>query len=846
MTSNSTTPTMGALRRTSLDSAAGAAWTVTALRPVPGEWAEAGRGTPATVPGEVHTDLLAAGLIPDPFDGDNEAALAWIGRTDWAYETTFSWAGGGERRHELVAEGLDTLATVLLNGTEVARTANEHRTHRIDVTEVLVEGSNTLEIRFEAPVSGAERLSAELGDRPRAYDHPFNSLRKMASQYGWDWGPDLAGVGIWKSIAIESWSDVRLAGVRPLASLDGSEGVLETHVDLDWTADAAGGEVAVTVRVGSQQAQAVAGPGQQSVVLTNRVPDASPWWPVGYGSQPLYDVSLTVAAGEEQLASWSGRVGFRNVTLSTGPDPHGTEFVLAVNDQPVYVKGANWIPDDALVTRLTPATYRAGVVEAVEAGMNLLRVWGGGMYESESFYAACDELGVLVWQDFLFACAAYSEDEPLRSEVEAEAREAVSRLSQHASLAIWNGNNENIWGYVEWNWRTALAGRSWGDGYYTELLPAIVAELDPRTPYTPGSPFSFAKYHHPNDYRHGTMHIWDVWNQIDYSHYRDYPARFVSEFGFQGPPAWSTLTAVVHDSPLDPYGHEMLVHQKAQDGNLKLERGLGDHLPKWRTEPVAAMDDWHWLTSLNQARAVAFGVEHFRSHFPLNRGAVVWQLNDNWPVVSWAAVDSRGIRKPLWHALRRVYADRLTTFQPRPDENGVPVLTLVAHNDSDRAWSGEFLITRRSTGPGSEVLAQQHALFHLDPRSAVSVVLDADILSPADPRSELLSVTTEGLPTTFGYFVEDTELALVEPDAGYEVEVGHAEGGCAVTVTASALVKDLMLFPDRLDAAARVDSGLVTLLAGERHTFVVTSADLDEAALTTKPVLRSVNDVVGR
>lgn len=847
MTSESS-PSPAALRRASLDSADGAVWTLTALGEVPAAWSAAGAADlVATVPGEVHADLLAAGLIPDPFDDDNEAALAWIGRTDWAYRTTFSWSRGAGQRSELVAEGLDTLATVLLNGTEVARTANEHRTHRIDVTDVLVEGENALEIRFESPVGGAERLSAELGERPRAYSHPFNSLRKMASQYGWDWGPDLAGAGIWKSLAVESWSGVRLASVRPLATLEGTDGVLQTHVGLEWLPGAAT-PVEVAVLVGSQQVRTVVQPGETSAVLRHRVPDVSPWWPVGYGSQPLYDVSLTVATGPQQLATWSGRVGFRTVTLSTAPDPAGTEFVLAVNGRPVYVKGANWIPDDALVTRLTAQTYRTGVREALEAGMNLLRVWGGGMYESEHFYAACDELGVLVWQDFLFACAAYSEDEPLRSEVEAEAREAATRLSQHASLVLWNGNNENIWGYVEWGWRTPLAGRSWGDGYYTELLPAVVAELDPRTPYTPGSPFSFAKYHHPNDHRSGTMHIWDVWNQVDYSHYRDYPARFVSEFGFQGPAAWSTLTSVVHDEPLDPYGPQMLVHQKAQDGNLKLERGLGDHLPRWGvdTEGRAEMDDWHWLTSLNQARAVAFGIEHFRSHYPLNQGAVVWQLNDNWPVVSWAAVDSHGIRKPLWYALRRVYAERLATFQPRPDEHGDPVLALVAHNDSDRVWSGDLVITRRSTGAGSTVLAEQRTPFHLDPRSAVTVVLDADVLAASDPRAELLAVTAEGMTPAFGYFVEDTALSLVEPEEAYEVEVAHADGGVTVTVTASALAKDLALFPDRLDPAARVDSGLVTLLAGQQHVFRVTSPEVDEAALTTRPVLRSVNDLVGQ
>ena len=361
------------------------------------------------------------------------------------------------------------------------------------------------------------------------------------------------------------------------------------------------------------------------------------------------------------------------------------------------------------------------------------------------------------------------------------------------------------------------------------------------------------KYAHPNDHRHGTMHIWDVWNQVDYDHYRDYPARFVSEFGFQGPAAWSTLTSVVHDEPLDPYGPQMLVHQKAHEGNLKLERGLGAHLPRWPVSSQqgdgvgrADMDDWHWLTSLNQARAVAFGIEHFRSHYPLNRGAVVWQLNDNWPVVSWAALDSHGVRKPLWYALRRVYADRLATFQPRPDENGVPVLTLVAHNDTAEVWEGELVITRCGTGAGTPVLAEQRVPFHLDARCAISTALDADLLAPADPRAEVLTASAEGMTPAFGYFVEDTELVLADPDTAYEVEVAHAPGGCRVTVIASALAKDLALFPDRLDAAARVDSGLVTLLAGQRHTFTVTAPDLDEVALTTKPVLRSVNDVVGR
>ncbi|TDD49760.1 glycoside hydrolase family 2 protein [Kribbella antibiotica] len=788
----------------------GAAWTVEAADRAP---------VTATVPGEVHTDLLAAGLIPDPFDGDNESKLAWIGSTDWTYRTTFDWAADEHAVQELVADGLDTVATVTLNGTELGGTRNQHRGYRFDVTDVLVAGSNELVIAFEAPVEAAQRFAETLGLWPHTNKHPYNAIRKMASNYGWDWGPDLATAGIWKPIRVESWSGVRIDSVRPLASADG---VLATHVALAWSAGAA--ETTVTVEVGGTTATATVTPGTESVVLTSTVADVELWWPRGHGAQPLYDVS--VAAGDD---SWTGRVGFRDITMNVAPDKDGGPFVLSVNGKPIYVRGANWIPDDAFVTRLNRSTYETSIQDALDAGMNLLRVWGGGIYETDDFYDICDEQGVLVWQDFLFACAAYSEDEPLWSEVEAEAQQAVTRLSRHASLAVWNGNNENIWGYVEWGWRAPLAGRKWGEGYYFDLLPKIVAELDPRTPYSEGSPYSYDHFIHPNDDRNGTMHIWDVWNQVDYTNYRKYKPRFVSEFGFQGPPAWSTLTSVVHDEPLDPYGEQMLVHQKAYEGNLKLERGLGDHLPLWKS-----MDDWHWTTQLNQARAIIYGIEHFRSLFPLNTGAIIWQLNDNWPVVSWAAVDGHGIRKPLWFALKKVYAEHLLTVQPTEDG-----LVVAAHNDSDEPWSTQLTLTRRATGPGGETFARESIALEVEPRSAILSTVPVSLIS-FDATSEYLEVRGDDGSSAYWYFVEDTKLQLAA-DA-YTAAVTPTTDGYDVTVTATALAKDLALFPDRLDAAARVDSCLITLSAGDSHTFHVTGASAP--AEVGVPVLRSANDLL--
>jgi beta-mannosidase len=797
-----------------------------ALRAVAGpvDAGVADRDIPAAVPGEVQLDLLAAGLIADPFDGANEKTQAWIGYCDWRYSTTFSWTAKNAERHDLVADGLDTAATITLNGREVARTRNQHRGYRFDVTALLREGKNELTVDFRSPIEFAREQEALLGERPTVMHHPFNAIRKMASNFGWDWGIDVSSSGIWKSIGIDSWSGARIASVRPLAETDGSTGILTAHVALEWAAGATATDVSVTVNGRTETVRAA--PGQTDAVVSVDAGSVALWWPRGYGDQPLYRVD--VAAGD---AAWTGHVGFRTVVLDTAPDEHGSRFHLTVNGTVIGIRGANWIPDDAFVTRLTRERYRARIADAVDANMNLLRVWGGGLYESDDFYDACDELGLLVWQDFLFACAAYAEEDPLRSEVEAEARQHITRLSAHPSLALWNGCNENIWGYLEWDWRRELGERTWGEGYYFDLLPALVAELDPRTPYSPGSPFSYTRYAHPNDPRHGTSHIWDVWNDKDYTVYGEYRPRFVSEFGFQGPPAWSTLTASVHDEPLDPYGEQMLVHQKAADGNLKLDRGLGQHLPSPRS-----IEEWHWATQLNQARALRFGIEHFRSLTPLNSGSIMWQLNDNWPVISWAAVDYAGHRKPLWHALKHAYADRLLTIQPR---DGRP--TLLAHNDSAERWRDTVRVSHQSLD-GTEI-ASQVVDVDIEPRGIVCVDLESRVITATDASTEFISATACEATPAFWYFVEDPGLALRPSSEALTVTTEATPTGLRMTVTAMSLVKDIVIQADRLDAAASVDRGLVTLVAGASAVFTITG-EIGPDVPSGFPVVSSANDLV--
>ncbi|GAA3537736.1 glycoside hydrolase family 2 protein [Nonomuraea rosea] len=759
---------------------------------------------PASVPGCVHTDLLAAGVIEDPYLDGNEHRLAWIGRTEWTYRTVFAWSPDQDERTDLVCEGLDTVATIILNGVRVGATANQHRSYRFPVRHLLRDGGNELIVRFGSVYDYAGVQRAALGERPGAYDEPYQFVRKMACNFGWDWGPTLVTAGIWRPIGLAGWSGARLAEVRPLAHADGT---VDVHVRVERTTEE---PLTLTATIGGITTEhRLEG---RAAVVSLRVPEPELWWPRGYGGQPRYDLTVRLSGGDE----WHGKIGFRSVELERDA------FRLKVNGVPVFVRGVNWIPDDCFPARITRPRLAGRFGQATAAGVNLLRVWGGGLYESEDFYDLADELGLLVWQDFPFACAAYPEEEPFRSEVTAEARQHVARLAGHPSLVLWCGNNENLEGHADWGWQDELAGRSWGAGFYHDLLPSIVAELDPGRPYWPGSPYSGAPGLPPNDPASGTVHIWDVWNREDYTRYAAYRPRFVAEFGFQGPPAYATLRRASSDEPLTPDSG----HQKAIDGQGKLLRGLGRHLPEPRT-----FDDWHYYTQLNQARAMAFGIERFRSLMPYCMGTIVWQLNDCWPVTSWSAVDGDGRRKPLWYALRHAYADRLLTVQDGE-------LALV--NDTAEPWSGELHLARR--GLAGEPLAKEVVAVHAAPRSVIRVVLPESVAVPDDPARELFTARLGAIRTTRCY-AEDTATAF--PPAAYDAHAEREPGGYRVTVTAVSVLRELAIFPDRLDPAATVDDQLVTLLPGESAVFHVgTAQELDTSALTGFPVLRCLNEAV--
>jgi beta-mannosidase len=796
-------------------------------------------GFDGDVPGCVHTDLIGAGVIPDPFLDTNELDVAWVAACDWQYSLTFG-VDAAESAHEqvdLVFDGLDTIARIELNGSLIAETTNMHRSYRFAVADLVSEGDNQLDVIFLSATEHCDALRGKLDVWPSSsFGRPFNYLRKMACSWGWDWGPWLTTAGIWRPVALHAWSTARLAGVRPQITVDhDDEGRVVVHVVVDRSTTGASSPLVVRaelrdpsdVPVCERSCEVDSG---QDCSLDLDAGVVRRWWPHTYGDQPLYRLEVELLdSGGIVLDSWSRRVGFRTIELDTSPDAVGSAFTFVVNGRPIFARGVNWIPDDVFVSRVGRDRYEQRLRQAASANVDMIRVWGGGIYEDDDFYDVCDELGLLVWQDFAFACAAYPE-ELLRGEVEAEARENVARLMPHPSLALWNGNNENIWGYFDWDWQRVLDGRAWGAGFYLDLLPSIVADIDPTACYWPGSPYSGSMNVAPNADSHGCTHVWDVWNRLDANRYRDHTPRFVAEFGWQAPPTWHTLTESISPRPLTRDLPAMQNHQKATDGDIKLDRGVAAYFGD-----VDDFDSWWFATQLAQARAVTTGIEHFRSLRGTCMGTIWWQLNDCWPAVSWSVVDASGRPKPAWYALREAYRPRLLTIQPRGAS-----LALFAVNDSCEDWLVEG-VARRLRLDGSTVAETS---VHLVARSGSTAfaILEPSVTDTDDPTREVI-VAEVGDEQVWWWLCPDHQLALVRPALRAQTTIGVDD--LEIVVTSDVVVRDLVLVPDRLVAGAGVDRQVVSLLPGGSATFRVTGlASGDVPRLLERPHCWSAADLV--
>lgn len=846
-------------------------WT---LRPVdPAVWKHTGASgpIPATVPGGVHADLLDAERIPDPFVDRNELEVTWVADADWIYRTTFGCEALPPEgcRLDLVCEGLDTFATVRLNGHVIGTSDSMHVSHQLDTRSALRAGENELEIEFASPTAVLERLVAEHGELPHqghGSNTPIahNIMRKMSCAFGWDWGPVMPTSGIWRPIWLDAWGPARLGQPRVLAMEVSPERATLRVVPDVAVSTPCGVDARVTVLdpdgepIANGSAEWSASPDDNASPRTIDITIDKPelWWPVGHGDQPLYSVDIELLADGERTDAASIRTGVRKVELITdadGPDveppsePEGTPrtFHFRINGRRVFCKGANWIPDDLTPGRIEPERYRMRVEQARKANMNMLRVWGGGVYESNSFYEACDELGIMVWQDFLCACAAYHEHEPYRSWFEAEARDNIPRLASHPSLVLWCGNNECHEAVQHWGEFEPLRDDPsipWGRKLYEELFPAIVAELDPSRPYWPGSPFTIAEdgnvdVENPRRDDSGDQHIWDVWNgQGDAKWYLTHAPRFASEFGFHGPPTWSTLARTIPEDQRRYDSPAMIHHNKHAGGQPLANTRMADYF-----DPPRDFDDWLYLAQVVQARSLELGCAWFRALSPWCSGALYWQLNDIWPVSSWAAIDSEGKPKPLWYATRRFFRPRLITIRPaRPLESGderAP-LAVYLHNDSREAWSAEVLVeARNESGLGAQTLLEQAV------RVAPGEVERIDLPGDTQLDQGMLVARAQGNAGTeraFWFPKPDREITYPLPLADFELERTGQDH--EIHIHARSLIRDLCIFPDRLHPDASVSDQLITMLPGDETTLWVRSpVPLDITALTRPPVMRSAN-----
>jgi beta-mannosidase len=763
------------------------------------------------VPGDVHRALIDAGRIPHPFADRHEADCAWMEEREWFYRLEFEGPAepaGEDERLRLVLHGVDTYATVWLNGTELGRHANMFREAEFDVTALVRTGApNLLALRLDPPLSHA---GPPLEGQWAPNNHERVWMRKAQYGYGWDWGPRLPTIGLWRPVELRRERRATLSGLRvDVLELERDHSRALVGVRVEAERFAGTGALSATVRLAPPgeaplEAAATLAGGRGTAYL--EVAEPRLWWTHDLGEPALHELHVVLEEDGAELDARELQVGLRTIELDQSPDPEepGTRFFrFVLNGVPLFARGANWIPAESFIGAVAPERYASLLEEAREANMNMLRIWGGGVYEHDLFYELCDRLGLLVWQDFMFACAMYPDgDAGLAAEVELEARSQVARLRTHPSLALWCGNNENQWIHDR-TFSERGGERVPGSRYYDEILPRVVAEGDPRTPYWPGSPYGGSDH---NAREEGDVHNWDVWHgnyprrfgeearrelspeHAAFTRYAEDRGRFISEFGILSAPdretlrRWIPADQLYHRSPALDH-HTKDTPKDKIDSLLVTVTGLTDDL-----------DEFVDFSQLAQAEAMKFGVEHFRRRKPHCSGTLVWQLNDCWPGLSWAVLDYHGFRKAAWWALRRAYAPVLASF--RPDGEAV-----------------ELWVTNDTLADVEDVARVRLAAFD----------------GGAGPVEEAVRFR---IPANGSACVRRWEAGELAADAGRYLAVRAAGGGFAPNRHFFAAVKDLRREPAQVVHEAVPDAGgdLRVRLRADRYALFVHLGLRDELA----------------
>jgi beta-mannosidase len=602
------------------------------------------------VPGTVHTDLLNLGLIEDPYYEDNERRLQWVSEQDWVYKTSFDLPDNfnSDTPINLVFEGVDTIAKAWLNEKLIGNFQNMFRAYDFEISKFLKTQNNLLEIRFYSPLNYAKEQEKKYGKLPVELNTERVYIRKAQYSFGWDWGPSFPTLGLWKPVYLVQHSKAYIQSVS-FNTIELKDDTAEVEVDISICgSDLEDIGVEVGLELDEQNYREFSTSPKSDNKFRFQINSPKLWFPCCTGEQSLYNlkVELKILNGE-QLDLVENKVGVRTVELKLNENDKST-FKFVINKKDIFIKGVNWIPADLFLPRVSAEEYLKLIMLAKDANCNMIRVWGGGVYEQNYFYELCDEHGILVWQDFMFVCGAYPEQEEFLDNIDKEIYQTVERLQHHPSIALWCGNNEN-----EWIWyRDHNRDISIMPGYkiYHEIIPGILTKVDPRRPYWPSSPFGFDE--DPNNQKSGSTHQWNIWSRwIDYNKVEEDNSLFVSEFGFQGPANINTLEKCLSPEHRKIQDEKFEFHNKQVEGQDRIFKFLSAHLPistQW--------EDFIYLSQLNQGLALKRCIEHWRTNRPRTNGSIIWQLNDCWPVVSWSLVDSSYLPKLAYYFVKRAFA----------------------------------------------------------------------------------------------------------------------------------------------------------------------------------------------
>jgi beta-mannosidase len=784
---------------------------------------------PAQVPGVVHTDLLRNKLIPDPFFRANEAGLQWIEKANWEYRSNIQVAAETlKHAHvELVFEGLDGPAEVTVNGKQILSANNSFREFRIDVKALLKQSANELLVYFPSPITAAAKIAMKDPWNPQTKTPDESYLRKPAYEYGWDWGPRFVLSGIWRPVHLDVWDDARIADVhvrQRSISADLGRLVVEMEIAADKPQSASltidyeqNGKHAST----SHDVQLTAGLNQIDVPLD--IDHPALWYPNGYGAQAMYTFRTQLKVGGRLQDEVSKRTGLRSIELRREPDHWGRSFEFLVNGIPVYGKGADVIPFDSFPTRVSTAQYRRVLESAKAANMNMLRHWGGGYYETDEFYEICDELGLMIWQDFMFGNKWQPGTYDFKQNVQAEAEYQVKRLRDHPSIVIWCGNNETE---ESWEWHRGTTDRlgadtqrrMWQDylTLFSGTLANTVARFAPEIPYWPSSPS--ADYEDTNAfYDSGDQHRWDVWHgRVPFSEYEKSNARFVTEFGFQSFPEMRTIEAFT--LPEDRTGiltPVMLSHQKNNEGNSLIH----DYTLKYYPEPKD-FPSFLYVSQVVQAEGIKIGSEHFRRNRPRTMGGIYWQLNDCWPVASWSSIDYYGRWKALQYYARRFYNDVLVSPHV---ENGAVAVYIVS--DRTAPVTGDLHV-RVMTFDG-RVISENKQSVQVTPLSSkiyLQLPVEQSLTAQQVDASKVfvtadLTVSNQVVSSNIIYVLPTVEVHL--PKAQLKTDLVKSSEGYRLRVTSPVLARDVYVSFSLLDAD--LSDNYFDLLPGQTAEIAIKS-----------------------